>query len=433
MMKKLLLVLALLVFPSNTFAQLVIIRSPGGGGSVSTPISLADGGTGVVLVDPGADRILFWDDSAGVVDWLTVSGCSIAGTTLTCAGAGDVTGPAASIDSEVAVFNSTTGKIIKRATGTGPAILTAGVLSAAAINLATQVQSDLAFANLTQCAGLSALGVTGNSTADNGCITAGTDHQVLRRSGTTLSFGSINLSQAAAITGTLPVGNGGSGVATITGVLKGNGTSAFSAATAGTDYTTPSTEEIFTNKTTDCEATGNHCIYPVPVTLTTARCQAGIAYRAGDTFADADSATAVCGGGSNTAKAYVSFANDDEETWQSGFSLPSDYDATRAIDITLIWLSSSNSGNVRFYAALACSAVDDPDDPAFEDESTITDAAAVVANDISTASATNVDKSACTAGTNLKVRIRRVGAGTGDTLGAAALLKYVIVTYRRDM
>jgi hypothetical protein len=37
----------------------------------------------------------------------------------------------------------------------------------------------------------------------------------------------------------LPVASGGSGAATLTGVLKGNGTSAFTAATAGTDYVAP--------------------------------------------------------------------------------------------------------------------------------------------------------------------------------------------------
>lgn len=41
------------------------------------------------------------------------------------------------------------------------------------------------------------------------------------------------------VTGTLPVGNGGIGVATLTGIAKGNGTSAFTAATAGTDYLEP--------------------------------------------------------------------------------------------------------------------------------------------------------------------------------------------------
>jgi len=37
----------------------------------------------------------------------------------------------------------------------------------------------------------------------------------------------------------LPVASGGSGAATLTGVLKGNGTSAFTAATAGTDFVVP--------------------------------------------------------------------------------------------------------------------------------------------------------------------------------------------------
>lgn len=39
------------------------------------------------LVDPGADRILFWDDSAGAIDWLTVgTNLSITGTTLSASG-----------------------------------------------------------------------------------------------------------------------------------------------------------------------------------------------------------------------------------------------------------------------------------------------------------------------------------------------------------
>lgn len=48
------------------------------------------------------------------------------------------------------------------------------------------------------------------------------------------------------VTGTLPVANGGTGATTLTGVLKGNGTSAFTAATAGTDYVAPGTATTFT-------------------------------------------------------------------------------------------------------------------------------------------------------------------------------------------
>ncbi len=46
-------------------------------------------------------------------------------------GGGDVSGPASSVDNEVVLFDSTTGKVIKRASTTGIAKLTSGVLSAA--------------------------------------------------------------------------------------------------------------------------------------------------------------------------------------------------------------------------------------------------------------------------------------------------------------
>jgi len=45
---------------------------------------------------------------------------------------GDVEGPAASIDSEVALFSGTSGKVIKRATATGIPVLTSGVMSVSA-------------------------------------------------------------------------------------------------------------------------------------------------------------------------------------------------------------------------------------------------------------------------------------------------------------
>lgn len=53
--------------------------TPGG-----TDVALADGGTGASLADPNADRILFWDDSAGAVTWLVPStGLSVSATSLT--------------------------------------------------------------------------------------------------------------------------------------------------------------------------------------------------------------------------------------------------------------------------------------------------------------------------------------------------------------
>lgn len=78
-------------------------------------------------------------------------------------------------------------------------------LAFASVDLSTAlVTGDLPFSKLTQGSALSVLGVTGNATADVASIAAGSDHQVLRRSGTAVTFGAVNLAQAAAITGDLP-------------------------------------------------------------------------------------------------------------------------------------------------------------------------------------------------------------------------------------
>jgi len=58
---------------------------------------------------------------------------------------------------------------------------------------------------------------------------------------TNLGLGSV------ATENTVPVSKGGSGATTLTGILKGNGTSAFTAATAGTDYVAVGTASTFTS------------------------------------------------------------------------------------------------------------------------------------------------------------------------------------------
>jgi hypothetical protein len=57
--------------------------------------------------------------------------------------------------------------------------------------------------------------------------------------GLTTSGGPITTSGTITLAGTLNVANGGSGVGTLTGIVKGNGTSAFTAAVAGTDFAAP--------------------------------------------------------------------------------------------------------------------------------------------------------------------------------------------------
>lgn len=118
---------------------------------------------------------------------------------------------------------SSGGTVTSVATSTG---LTGGTITTSGtISVATNGITDTL---LRDSVALSVIGRSANSTGDPADIAAGTDHQVLRRSGTALGFGAIALNQSAAVTGTLPVANGGTGATTFTAgtYLKGNGTSA---------------------------------------------------------------------------------------------------------------------------------------------------------------------------------------------------------------
>lgn len=77
-----------------------------------------------------------------------------------------------------------------------------------------------------------------NTTGSAATLTTARTFQTNLASTATASFnGSANVTPG--VTGTLPVANGGTGVATLTGIVKGTGTTAFTSATAGTDFIAP--------------------------------------------------------------------------------------------------------------------------------------------------------------------------------------------------
>lgn len=79
---------------------------------------------------------------------------------------------------------------------------------------------------IRQSAALSVVGRPANTIGNVSDITAIEDHQVLRRSGSSLFFGAVALNQAAAVQGILAPVNGGTGVATLAAnkLVVGNGT-----------------------------------------------------------------------------------------------------------------------------------------------------------------------------------------------------------------
>jgi uncharacterized membrane protein len=117
-----------------------------------TDLSLANGGTGASLVDPNADRIFFWDDSAGATTFLTVgSGLQISGTTL------ENTQSGGSVTS-VAVSGGTTGL-----TTSGGPVTTSGTITLAG----TLAVANGGTGSTTASGALTNLGLTATATELN--------------------------------------------------------------------------------------------------------------------------------------------------------------------------------------------------------------------------------------------------------------------------
>lgn len=199
--------------------------------SISLPIAISDGGTGATTAS-GA-RINIGGTATGIAVFTAAS--ALAGRVALSAAASGANSDITSLSGLLTPLSFDQG-------GTGLATVpTNGKLligNGTNYTLATLTAgSGVTITNGAGSISIAAAGSGGTVTSVSG--SGGT-------TGLTLTGGPITGTGTLTLGGTLIVANGGTGAATLTGVLKGNGTSAFSAATAGTDYVAPGTATTFT-------------------------------------------------------------------------------------------------------------------------------------------------------------------------------------------
>ena len=112
--------------------------SVSGSGSETAAVTVSADLLGIEdLTDPGADRILFWDDSAGYVTWLSAgTGLSLSGTGLALSSTGVSAGTFGDADSVSQVTVDAQGRI------TGASSVDIAIASSAVSGLATSATTD---------------------------------------------------------------------------------------------------------------------------------------------------------------------------------------------------------------------------------------------------------------------------------------------------
>jgi len=218
-------------------------------------------------------------------------------------------------------------------------------------------------------------------------------------------------SAGAESTGSLTVAQGGTGVTTITGLVKGNGTSAMSAATAGTDYIAPST-------------TATH-----------------YAYFNYDDFLPGGTATYVSATDSGATPVFQTtneqcfkywlFASNASNYIQVQWRAPGNYNGGTITVQMEYFQSAAGTGDVKWSVDARAYTDNETLDAAWGTAQTVTDAALNDATKLTVTAATPAITIAGTpaAGERIWIRVARLGADAADTLTRTSFLVGLRVGY----
>ena len=180
------------------------------------------------------------------------------------------------------------------------------------------------------------------------------------------------------------------------------------------DYATTADTQTFTNKSLDCEGTGNVCTIQRRVSLRAARCN-GTTPNLGDfELPSTGAATLVCSNQTNTTQGVLRFADATTQTAQYHWKLTSEL--TGAIDAKIDWSSAATTGNVVFTIRTSCSGAGETTDPGWGATSTALDATQGTTNRHNDIIKTGISIATCAAGKWMHVELGRDGANGSDTM-----------------
>ncbi len=227
-------------------------------------------------------------------------------------------------------------------------------------------------------------------------------------------------------------GSQATAVSTLTATVVKASSGTLSAATAGTDYVSPSSTETLTNKTLDAEGAGNTITTVSKVWMPAAGCAGTTGALLWDTLAS-NAPTATCSAGSTETTLMRGVADfpdsDGDYSLQQGFMLPSDWSGN--IDLKFLWRAAATSGDVVWQATLVCRADAEVDDAAFNTASTVTDTAKGTTLQLNTATISAMTTTGCAAGEYAHLKVFRNRTNAADTIAGVISLAGVEVTLRR--